>query len=336
MIQAKNSWLCVNCGHIEPITPESVPLVAKKTSAAKTISQDVSAPAPKTKSPEPKITKQTQQEGEIKTQVNPAESKVSPTQPASEPEKAIASTIPQNDEVVSKLADISTQKIEPEMIKKEVTPASAAPSSAELHPLQPVIEPSPTEPPSEKKDVVLPESATKETNKPEPVTEAPVPIVESKLDEASMAPSPAEDSSKSPTLADSKLADVLTTEPKVEATVATPPIPEKSEPAVPIQSPPTEPVMPDIVAPAPAAEPMPLPAPDAPAPVVPIAATPAPLLDSAPGPINLKTVAPETHPAPVNRGLIIWIIVASISLIALLVFGYAFYKGIDLFAGFRK
>ncbi len=231
MIQAKNSWLCVNCGHIEAVSPASVPLVSKKASPAKAISQDLSPPTPKPKLDEPKAGLQTVPDADNKSDVKAESAEILQSKPDPKPEESLASPVIQDNKAESKSIDIPTPKNEPEAKPNIGTPASEAPSSAELHPLQPVIVPSPTDTPSVKNDAVLPELPDKDTSKSVPISQTPAPTVEPKLDEATTASTATQDSSQSPDVEVTESIVVQPSDPKPETNVAIEPVtdPVKSE-----------------------------------------------------------------------------------------------------------
>ena len=335
MIKAKDSWLCMSCGHLESISPESVALVSKKQSSAKAISQDLSAPSPNSKPEMPKADKPTEPEVEKKSILKAEVAEVLQTEAAAKSEKPLAPQSIQDNNANPKSADMPTDAPGKTNTKGE-TSSSVAPSAGELHHLQSVAAPSPAQSPSIKQDVANPESLVKVANKTHPAPQTSAPVVEAEPVKASLTLT----ATSEPTLAElTKTPDVETkkpelvqpTEPEDKATNISTPIPEKSEPTVVVEAEPSEPVAPSPIAPNSSAKPTPLPAVEAP-----VTVTPPPVPEIAPAAAPIKTFAPETHPGPVNVGLVIWIIVALISFIALVVFGYAFYKGIDLFAGFRK
>jgi hypothetical protein len=347
MIQAKNSWLCMSCGHLEPISPDSVPLVSKKQTTSKTISQDMSAPSAKAKAKEPKAV-------EKKTEVKPEVDSVIP--PKSDPKPEVSTATPAElvtPQIETKTEVNTTNEEEKKVVSATTNVVSAAPSAAELHPLNPIVTPVATPMSPEKTDSVIPQTPTPVDEKND--VEAPTPVIETepKLDAISPASldaiSPAQTSE--PVISEtSVLEESKPTTPVIETSEAEPepksvvePTPQISEPVAVVEEPKVEPVIAAPTEPVsvPSAEPMPLPvaeAPTTPEPMPaevaqnPLAPTEAATVAVSP----LKTVAPETHPKPANIGLIIWISVGLISFIALVVFGYAFYKGIDLFAGLRK
>lgn len=253
MIQAKGSWLCMECGHLESVAPNSVPLIHEDNAAEATIVGNMVAPvAAEASAPNPSPEAAVKSVPDVTPVVTPA------------PKHTI--------DHAAQAAKSTSHAVKPKPAKKEKTVFESLPKAE-------------TEPETE--------TATASESKP---------VADSKLT-TDNSPRAIDGPSRVAPVSAAELhpTPVVKTQPKSES------IPTSGTTIETITTP----------TPSPVASPDPEPTAQA-------------IAQTAPAPTaEIPAIAPVTHPRPVNKRLMINIIVLFVALVAAAGIIYAYFQGID-------